>query len=174
MFKLRITWAPNEKVKNLRQCFLNWACNTSKFGPFRSWDNQKASEGNCMLYCFSDIRKCLKLRAITKVSCRPLHQHFDLEGLLIETVATLLGDSCKTLEGHFNTQWCYAGLRDRPTLVSPFRKRPPRCPWSTYAALCGWFQSGISADKEHESSQFSYCFMRLAEEVGTTDQFCQM
>ncbi len=36
-----------------------------------------------------------------------------------------------------HSQWCSTGLRDRPTLVSPFRKRPPKCTRSTDAALCG-------------------------------------
>ncbi len=35
------------------------------------------------------------------------------------------------LGNRFNVQWCPAGLRDRPTLVSPFRERSPGCPRSS-------------------------------------------
>ncbi len=57
-------------------------------------------------------------------------------------------------------------------LVSPFRERPPRCPRSTDAALCGWCQNGNSADTEHEPSHFFCCRMGLVEEMGPTDQPC--
>ncbi len=64
-----------------------------------------------------------------------------------------------SVENTRGSQWCPTGLRDRPTPVSHFHERPPRCPWSTDAALCGWCQNGDSADPEHEPSQFSFCRM---------------
>ncbi len=41
------------------------------------------------------------------------------------------------VSGHSNAQRCSTGLRDRPTPVSTFRKRPLRCPRNNDVALCG-------------------------------------
>ncbi len=76
----------------------------------------------------------------------------------------------RTPGGHSNAQRCSAGLRDRPTPVSPFRERPPRCPRNNDVALCGWCQNGDPEVTEHEPSQFSYCCMGLVEEMGPADQ----
>ncbi len=72
----------------------------------------------------------------------------------------------RTLGNHSNAQWGSAGLRDRPTLVSPFREQTLRCLRSTDAALCGWCQNGNSADTKHEPSQLSYCCMGPVTEMG--------
>ncbi len=80
----------------------------------------------------------------------------------------------RTLGGYSNAQWCFAGLRDRPTPVSLFHDRPPRCPWSTGAALCGWCHNGHSADTDHEPSLLLHCSMGLDEEMGPAEQSYQM
>ncbi len=73
---------------------------------------------------------------------------------------------------HSNAQWYFPRLRDRPTVVSPFRERLPRCTQSTDAALCRWRQNGNSTDTGHEPSQLSYCRIELVAEMAPTNQPC--
>ncbi len=74
----------------------------------------------------------------------------------------------RTLGGHSNAR----RLRDRPSVVSPCRERPPRCTRSTDNALCEWCQIGNSAATERGPSQLSYCRMRQFADKGRTNQSC--
>ncbi len=52
--------------------------------------------------------------------------------------------------GGIPMQWWSAGLRERTTLVYPFRERAPKCPRSTDAALYGRYQKSNMVDTERE------------------------
>ncbi len=69
-----------------------------------------------------------------------------------------------------NAQRSPTRLIDRPTLVSHFRKRPPRSPQSTDAALCGQCLNGNSADTRDRPLQTSYYRAGLVEEMEPADQ----
>ncbi len=63
---------------------------------------------------------------------------FGLGGAVVQCLeACFTGRQWRTLGDHSKAQWCSTRLRDMPTLVSSFRKWPPRCPQSTDTALCG-------------------------------------
>ncbi len=84
--------------------------------------------------------------------CRSLNQPFWVVAVVMQVIVTWFSQNLPS-------QYTVVSRSDRPTPVSHFRERPPRCPRSTDAALCGWCQNGDSEDPEHEPSQFPYCRM---------------
>ncbi len=75
----------------------------------------------------------------------------------------------RTFWGHFNAQWCSAGIRDRPTPVSPFREWPSKFPRSTERCTLWMILKMVT-----QRTQFSNCCMGLVEETGPTEQSYEM
>ncbi len=86
----------------------------------------------------------------------------------------------RTLGGHSNAHWCSTGLRDRPTLGSSFRERPPGCPRSTDAALCGWNETYLSIlpcasiSQLGEKFPWDCLFLPPKERVGIFGEGCEI